>query len=81
MLTRGRDFNMLFNKKIKVEPYDKEKLKPIIKASICNGEQVAGFREKATGAFVEVMLIRNEKDMNYFLKKYNIEESEISKEY
>ncbi|MBO5030770.1 MAG: aspartate dehydrogenase [Lachnospiraceae bacterium] len=72
---------MFFDKKIKVEPYNKEKQKPIIRASICNGEQVAGFRDKATGIFTEVMLIKNDKDMNYFLKKYNIELSEISKEY
>lgn len=72
---------MLFDRKIKVEPYDKEKQKPIIRGSICNGEQVAGFRDKVTGVFTEVMLIRNDKDMNSFLKKYDIKISDISKEY
>ena len=36
----------LFKKKGVVQSYDKENKKPVIKASICNGEQVAGFKEK-----------------------------------
>ena len=34
----------LFKKKGVVQSYDKENKKPVIKASICNGEQVAGFK-------------------------------------
>lgn len=33
----------LFKKKKAQQSYDKENKKPVIKASICNGEQVAGF--------------------------------------
>ena len=36
--------------------YDKENKKPVIKASICNGEQVAGFKNIHTGKIEEVML-------------------------
>ena len=32
----------LFKKKVVTKTYDKENKKPVIKASICNGEQVAG---------------------------------------
>ena len=32
----------LFKKKTVTKTYDKENKKPVIKASICNGEQVAG---------------------------------------
>lgn len=35
----------LFKKKTVTKTYDKENKKPVIKASICNGEQVAGFIE------------------------------------
>ena len=35
----------LFKKKIITQYYDKENKKPVIKASICNGEQVAGFKD------------------------------------
>jgi hypothetical protein len=45
---------MLFGKKEKKPSkpsYDKENQKPVIRASICNGEQVAGFRDIHTGEF------------------------------
>ncbi len=59
--------------------FDPEKEKPVIRASICTGEQVAGFKELATGKFHEVMLIRGEKDLKAFKDRYGI--TEISKEY
>lgn len=36
-------------KKAAVQTYDKENKKPVIKSSICNGEQVAGFKDIHTG--------------------------------
>lgn len=59
--------------------YDKETQKPILKCSICNGEQVAGFKNLQTGKFDEIMLIRNESDLHEFKNRYGV--SEISKEY
>ena len=61
--------------------YDKENKIPVIKASICNGEQVAGFKDLKTGQFEEIMLIRNDKDRESFLNSYGINPSEIKKEY
>jgi len=57
--------------------YDKETQKPIIKSSICTGEKVAGFKDINSGKFTEVMLIRDSKDMDYFLEKYDISVAEI----
>ena len=54
--------------------------KPVIKASICNGEQVAGFKNIHTGKIEEVMLIKNQADLNAFKKMYGID-GEIEKEY
>ena len=48
----------LFKKKKLGQSYDKENKKPVIKASICNGEQVAGFKDIHTGKIEEVMLIK-----------------------
>ena len=48
--------------------FDPEKEKPIIRASICTGEKVAGFKDRKTGAFREVLLIRNQKDLDAFNK-------------
>lgn len=59
--------------------YDKDNCKPVLKCSICTGEQVAGFKDIHTGKFEEVMLIRDQKDLDDFMKRYGI--SEISKEY
>lgn len=52
--------------------YDPAVKKPLIKASICNGEQVAGFKDLHTGAFEEIMLIRNEADLAAFKRQYGI---------
>ena len=45
----------LFKKKIVTKTYDKENKKPVIKASICNGEQIAGFKDIHTGKIEEAV--------------------------
>ncbi len=70
----------LFAKKTIVQTYDKENMKPVIKASICNGEQIAGFKDIHTGKIEEVMLIKNLADLEKFKTMYGINE-EITKEY
>ena len=70
----------LFKKKIVTKTYDKENKKPVIKASICNGEQVAGFKDIHTGKIEEIMLIKNQADLDAFKKMYGIN-GEIEKEY
>lgn len=62
----------------KVE-YNPDTQKPVLKCSICNGEQVAGFKDKATGKFTEVCLIKNDKELDAFMDVYNL--TSIGKEY
>ena len=72
----------LFGKKKVATPiveYDPERQRAVLKCSICNGEQVAGFKDKQTGHFTEVMLIRDSKDLNVFMEMYEL--SDVSKEY
>lgn len=71
----------MFRKRVPKAEYDKESQKPVIRASICTGERVAGFKDIHTGKFTEVMLIRNQKDLEEFAKKYDISIKEISKEW
>ena len=73
---------MFFDKKKHIErhKYDAENKEPVIKASICNGEQVAGFRDIHTGEFSEIMFIRDGRDLEEFKSKYGIE-GEIKKIY
>lgn len=52
--------------------YDKEKVKPAIRCSICTGEQVAGFLNKRSGQFEEIALIRQPGDLEDFKKGYGI---------
>ncbi|MBR2823879.1 MAG: aspartate dehydrogenase [Clostridia bacterium] len=62
----------LFRKKEQQASYDAEKMTPAIRSSICTGEKTAGFREKATGKFIDVMLLRDEGDLETFRKQYGI---------
>lgn len=66
-------------KRKKTGNYDRDTQIPVIRASICTGEKVAGFEEKATGKFEDVMLIRNDKDLQEFCAQYGVVESEIKK--
>ena len=70
----------LFKKKLVIKTYDKENKEPVIKASICNGEQIAGFKDIHTGKIEEIMLIKNQADLDVFKKIYGID-GEIEKEY
>lgn len=69
---------MLFGRSTKKE-YDKENKRPVLRCSICTGEQVAGFKDIHTGKFEEVMLIRNKADLDLFMEMYGL--TSISKEY
>ncbi len=71
----------MFGRKRKpsAQTYDRETCRPILKCSICNGEQVAGFKNLQTGKFEEIMLVRGEADLREFMERYGVEE--ISKEY
>lgn len=71
----------MFKRKRITESYDKENQRPTIRASICNGEQIAGFKDLSTGKFTEIMVIRSQKDMKEFLLRYGISESDIKKEW
>ena len=62
---------MFFHKQ-PLKIYDKSTHKPAIRASICTGEQVAGFVKLEDGSFIEDMLIRDNKDLEAFKKKYGI---------
>ncbi|MCR5107426.1 MAG: aspartate dehydrogenase [Lachnospiraceae bacterium] len=60
-------------------PYDPETQYPVIKASICTGEKVAGFKSKVDGYFTEVMLITSDTYLMVFKNAYGIDE--IKTEY
>ncbi len=61
--------------------FDKTGKRPVIRSSICTGEQVAGFKDIETGKFHEVMLIRDDGDFREFLRLYDVAESDVGREY
>ena len=70
----------LFKKKGVIQSYDKQNKKPVIKASICNGEQVAGFKDIHTGKVEEVMLMKSPADLEHFKAMYGIDEENVTVE-
>ena len=68
-------------KKQAAVPYDRGGKIPVIRSSICTGEQTAGFKDPATGKFREVCLIRNDADLRDFLEQYGVSEKDIRREY
>ncbi len=73
----------MFGKKKKThtkqQPYNPQKQTPAIRASICTGEQVAGFQDIETGKFEEAVFIRSEKDLEEFCIQYAVRREDIKK--
>ena len=61
--------------------FDRERHKPVIRSSICTGEQVAGFKDRRTSRFMEIMLIRDNGDIEAFMREYGISREEITREW
>ncbi len=59
--------------------YDPERQYAVIKCSICNGEKVAGFKDKADGHFTEVMLITTSEDEALFMNAFLL--GNVKREY
>lgn len=66
-------------RRFETEPFDPETHYAVIRGSICTGERTAGFKEKKSGRFTEVMLIRSAKDIEKFKEEYNV--TDIKTEY
>ena len=66
----------LFQKKSQPErryTFDPDREKPVIRSSICTGERVAGFMELETGKVRELMLIRDQKELEAFMKDCGVD--------
>lgn len=71
----------MFGRKVKKCSFDRDNLRPMIRSSICTGEQVAGFQNIHTGKFSEVMLLRNHRDLAEFLYIYDISQADIVRKF
>ena len=57
--------------------YDPSAMSPAIRASICTGEQTAGFISRETGAFTGIMLINSPEDRKRFCKEFGVKDTDI----
>ena len=58
-----------------------EQFEPVIRCSICTGEQVACMRERESGKLREIMLIRSEADLEEFRSRLGLPDGEIRRIY
>ena len=59
-------FHSQKNKNATKLTYDPQLKTPAIRCSICTGEQVGGLRDLKSGAFEEIMMIRDSEDLRRF---------------
>lgn len=71
---------MWFHRKEK-KTFDRKRKQPVMRISICTGETTVGWKDNETGKFHEVMLIRDEKDLERFMEEYGVRREEIKKEW
>ncbi len=64
-----------------VIPFDRGGRVPVIRSIICTGEQTASFKDPVSGRFQEYMLIRNDKYLQEFLRRYQVTEAELKREW
>ena len=70
----------IFRKQKQAAPaFSLEEYEPVLRCSICTGEQVACMRNRATGQLREVMLIRSSSDLEDFCRSYRVSAETIRK--
>ncbi len=72
----------LFHKRAPEPPrFPPEEFEPVLRCSICTGEQTACMRERSTGKLRELELIRSEADLEDFCRTYGVRREDIRKVY
>ncbi len=73
--------NNMFGKKTKssTKSYNPETEYPVIRASICTGEKTAGIKDKVTGHIRDTRLIRDDRELNAFMREFSIPDKSLIK--
>ena len=58
-----------------------DRFEPVIRCSICTGEEVACMRDRTTGKLHEVSLLRSQQDLLDFCGKIGVEAASVRKVY
>lgn len=72
-LFKGKEANM--------PVFSKDQFVPVLRCSICTGEQVLCLRDKESGDLRELMLIRSPSELEKFCKANGLEVPDIEKVY
>ena len=67
LFKKKRTFDFIYNPAIH---------KPVIHCSICTSEKIAGFMDRNTNKFIEVLCIKEDKDLEDFKGDYQLNEIE-----
>ena len=73
--------NLFRKKESPLLPYDRERMEPAVRSSICTGEKTVGFLEKKTGKFHEYALARSQSEVDAFCKRVGIAPEDIKRIY
>ena len=72
----------LFRKSAPPKPlFPPEEYEPVLRCSVCTGEQTACVRHRATGKLRELQLIRSGKDLEEFCRSYGVKPEELRRVY
>ncbi len=74
----------LFGRKkttVKLPDFPPEEYEPVLRCSICTGEQVGCMRNRSSGKLSEIMLIRTADDLEEFCRLCHTEETDLRKIY
>ena len=73
----------LFSKKKqpKPSPFPPDTYEPVLRSSICTGETTACFRNRETGKLHEVVVIRDQSDLQEFGRQYGVDVEHLKRVY
>ncbi len=77
----GRSMGLFRKRAPEPRRFAPEDFEPVLRCSICAGEQTACMREKATGKLRELELIRDERDLDKFCRDYGVKKEDIKRIY
>lgn len=66
----------LFQKKRPL-PYDPALQEPAVRKSICTGEMTGGYIDLQTGKFHEMLLLRDQRELEEFRRKMGVDELRV----
>lgn len=65
----------------KTKKFDSSLYKPVLHKSICTGEAVLGFKAVNGGKFIDICLVRSDKDISDFCREYGLKREQLGEDW